>query len=205
MAISLRLGLLDLDTSLGKPGVVQPVSPDSSPAAHQPHNSWLGCLHHPPARGRRPLTREPPTSAVPQPIIFSEQPIQEENKTSPLPLSQLIVSFSVWGATNSGTYNFKRALLPCPEPLAALQLCSGKVVPTQPVCQPRQEKSQCIPVPRQMEERVGLALEFGVGGSVLSLRLPGRALLAVFRGGEHPPHHSADPSCMVTATALRDK
>ena len=89
-----------------------------------------------------------------------EQPIKEENKTSPPPPSQLMVSFPGWGATNSGTYNFKRALLPCPEPPAALQ-GSGKSVPTQLRCQARQEMSQHIPVPGQIEDWVGLPWEFG--------------------------------------------
>lgn len=116
---------------------------------------------------------QPPTSVVLQPVVVSEQPIKEENKTSPPPPSQLTVSFSVWAATNSGTYNFKSALLPCPEPPAALQ-GSGKGMPTQPGLQPRQEMSQHISA--RADGGVGwAALEVWVGGSgsVLSLRLPG--------------------------------
>lgn len=60
--------------------------------------------------GPTALDGEPPTSAELQPTTVWEQPIKEENKTSPPPPSQLMVSFSVWGATNSGTYKTSKGL-----------------------------------------------------------------------------------------------
>lgn len=54
---------------------------DSSLGAHQP--TWLRCLFLSSSTWQDALNIEPPASAVPQPVIVSEQPLKEGKQTSP--------------------------------------------------------------------------------------------------------------------------